>query len=143
MRQSPDTVNMPVTSDNLNAPPKPSGSIVAHRRLVGCLDVSGTYKPGDQAPAGYNNWHEWARIQHKAGLRQRRCGRCSLMKYPQEMSDKTDTMKATTRKYGGDTVTLTWPICNACAANAEVSGPPPVTPESKQGATGGFAAPTG
>lgn len=28
-------------------------------------------------------------------------------------------------------------------ANAEVSGPPPVTHESKQSATGGFAAPTG
>ena len=26
--------------------------------------------------------------------------------------------------------------------NADVSGPPPVTPESKQSATGGFAAPT-
>ena len=33
----------------------------------------------------------------------------------------------------GETVTT--------SPNAEVSGPPPVTPESKQSATGGFAAP--
>ena len=27
-----------------------------------------TFKPGDQAPAGYLAWHEWAEVQHKAGL---------------------------------------------------------------------------
>ena len=40
-------------------------------------------------------------------------------------------------------------ICDTChkasvgtyPSNAEVSGPPPVTPESKQSANGGFAAP--
>lgn len=90
----------------------------SHQRMVSCcLDVSGTYKPGDQAPTGYNDWHEWASVQHKAGLRQQRCGKCSLMKYPQELSGQIISMKATTRKYGGQTVTLTWPVCNACAAN--------------------------
>ena len=28
------------------------------------------FQPGDQAPEGYLAWHEWAEVQHKAGLRQ-------------------------------------------------------------------------
>ena len=48
------------------------------------LDDAGTYKPGDQPPTGYMQWHEWARRQHNAGLRQRVCPRCSKWAYPQE-----------------------------------------------------------
>ena len=108
-------VNTATNIKKQEAPP------VAHRRLVSCLDVSGSYKPGEQPPTGYMNWHEWASVQHKAGLRQARCGKCSLMKYPQELSGETISMKATTRKYGGETVTLTRPVCNACAANDKLT----------------------
>jgi hypothetical protein len=38
----------------------------------------GSYKPGDPQPEGYLDRQEWARVQLKAGLRQRRCPRCSL-----------------------------------------------------------------
>ena len=42
------------------------------------------YKPGDPRPSGYLEWHEWARVQHRAGLRQRRCPKCLLWHWPQE-----------------------------------------------------------
>ena len=35
------------------------------------LLIMPTYKPGDPAPTGYLQWHEWAEVQWKAGLRQR------------------------------------------------------------------------
>jgi hypothetical protein len=79
------------------------------------LDNQREYQPGDPAPEGYMAWHEWAGVQHKAGLRQQRCGHCLLWKYPQELSDKTVTQTATTRKHGGQTVTRTSPICRDCA----------------------------
>ena len=48
------------------------------------FETVGNYQPGDQPPAGYANWHEWAAVQHKAGLRQLRCEQCRLCKFPQE-----------------------------------------------------------
>ena len=44
------------------------------QRIIGYLSYVGDYKPGDPPPTGYCDWHEWARIQDKAGLRQVRCG---------------------------------------------------------------------
>ena len=31
------------------------------------------FKVGDPAPKGYVAWHEWARVQYRGGLRQKRC----------------------------------------------------------------------
>ena len=45
---------------------------------------SEAFKPGDPRPNGYLAWFEWARVQHKAGLRQKRCARCELLHFPQE-----------------------------------------------------------
>jgi hypothetical protein len=56
---------------------------------VACILEQETYKPGDQAPSGYLAWHEWAEVQHKAGLRQVQCGKCGLWRYPQELSGET------------------------------------------------------
>ena len=79
-----------------------------------------TYKPGDQAPEGYLAWHEWAETQHKAGLKQKECGRCGKWKYPQELSATVDACEMQSRK---GPVTLKTPVCNACAApsNAEIT----------------------
>jgi hypothetical protein len=44
------------------------------------------YKPGDPPPGGYLNWHAWAEVQDKAGLRQKKCRQCGLWKFPQELS---------------------------------------------------------
>ena len=50
------------------------------------MSIAGQYKPGDMPPAGYCDWHEWAKVQHRAGLRQVRCDICSKWKYPQEVA---------------------------------------------------------
>lgn len=50
-----------------------------------CILIMPEFKAGDPRPKGYLQWHEWARVQHKSGLRQRRCQRCSLWKFPQEL----------------------------------------------------------
>ena len=71
------------------------------------------YKPGDPAPEGYLAWHEWADTQHKAGLRQRHCGRCGRWQFPQELSDKRDQHVLQSR---AGPATLTTLVCNDCAA---------------------------
>lgn len=48
------------------------------------IDFARSFKPGDPPPSGYLDWHEWARVQHKAGLRQKQCRECGLWRYPQE-----------------------------------------------------------
>jgi hypothetical protein len=49
-----------------------------------CLLIEPDFKPGDPPPSGYNNWHAWARVQDRAGLKQRRCWKCGLWRFPQE-----------------------------------------------------------
>lgn len=75
----------------------------------GIVCVTPEFKPGDQAPEGYLAWHEWAEVQHKAGLRQKECGRCGLWKYPQELSDLVDRHEAQSRK---GSVTIETAVCN-------------------------------
>lgn len=82
---------------------------------VTCILEQSTYKPGDQAPEGYLAWHEWADTQHKAGLRQRECGRCSKWKYPQELSSQIDECVMQSRK---GPVALKTPVCHKCADQA-------------------------
>ena len=87
---------------------------------VSCLLEQDTYKPGDHAPDGYLAWHEWAEVQHKAGLRQKQCGRCGLWRYPQELSDQIDRFEMKSRK---GPVVVESPVCLKCLpANAELRG---------------------
>ncbi|QIG67287.1 hypothetical protein EVB37_051 [Rhizobium phage RHph_TM3_3_3] len=51
------------------------------------------YRGGDPAPKGYLEWHEWARVQLRAGLRQQRCGKCKRYKFPQELTSETFNRK--------------------------------------------------
>lgn len=51
-----------------------------------CVLTHPAYKPGDSAPLGYLAWHDWAEVQHRAGLRQVRCGHCLKHWFPQEVS---------------------------------------------------------
>lgn len=60
------------------------------------VTMSPDYKPGDPEPAGYLDWHAWAEVQHKAGLRQSQCGRCLLWRYPQQMSTREVAIEART-----------------------------------------------
>lgn len=84
---------------------------------VACILEQDAYKPGDQAPEGYLAWHEWAEVQHKAGLRQRKCGRCGLYCYPQQLSALIDRQELTgLRKRKPTRHVLETPVCNVCAA---------------------------
>lgn len=56
------------------------------------------FKPGDPAPAGYLEWHEWARVQRKAGLRQTQCPVCARWKFPQELSTQEERWSAKDRR---------------------------------------------
>lgn len=81
---------------------------------VACILEQDTYKPGDQVPEGYLAWHEWAEAQHKAGLRQKQCGRCGLWRYPQELSDQIDRVEMRSRK---GPVTVSTVVCLKCAGH--------------------------
>ena len=92
---------------------------------VACILEQAHYKPGDQAPEGYLAWHEWAEVQHKAGLRQKQCGRCGLWRYPQQLSATIDRVELTgMRKRKATRVTVETPVCNACdkTPNANLTG---------------------
>jgi len=49
-----------------------------------CVLIVPHFKKGDPPPEGYLQWHEWAKAQHKAGLRQRLCKSCAKYHFPQE-----------------------------------------------------------
>lgn len=100
-------------SERPPAPPNPPAV-----RLV-CVLEQQRYRPGDQAPEGYLAWHEWAEVQHKAGLRQKQCGRCGLWRYPQQLSALVDSTEVTgLRKRQPFRRTLETPVCNDCATKA-------------------------
>lgn len=108
---SKGTAAMPVgiaSTDQLGVAPKRKGMRVA------CLLVQEDYKPGDQAPDGYLAWHEWADVQHKAGLRQKQCGECGLWRYPQELSEHMVRWQGFTAR--GKPVHKMTPLCLKCEA---------------------------
>lgn len=90
---------------------------------IGFVLTGSDFKPGDPAPISYQAWHEWAEVQHKAGLRQVQCGRCSLWKFSQELGDLKDTHETQTgrgAKQGrGKKVTVVSPVCLKCAAKTK------------------------
>jgi len=93
---------------------------------VVCILEQATYKPGDQAPEGYLAWHEWAEVQHKAGLRQKQCGRCGLWRFPQQLSAEVDRAELVmTRKRKSRRVTVETPVCNNCHKPPNVGIEPP------------------
>jgi len=55
-----------------------------NRRLI-YIDIMPVFKKGDPPPVGYCEWHEWAKVQQRGGLRQRRCWNCGLWRFPQEI----------------------------------------------------------
>lgn len=81
----------------------------------GYVCVSREFKPGDLLPdgCGYLDQQEWHEVQHRAGLRQSKCGVCSRYKYPQEMSEKTIKSKYQKTKYGPE-LTETKHVCKKC-----------------------------
>jgi len=43
------------------------------------------YRPGDPEPSGYIEWHDWARVQYAAGIRQQRCRMCRRWYFPAQL----------------------------------------------------------
>lgn len=100
------------------------------------LDDAGSYKPGDLPPEGYLQWHEWAEVQRKAGIKQVECGSCGKWQTPQELSGEKLTMPAKTSK--GETVQLKLAVCTKCAAkrnlqNADVEARRELPPNPSDG----------
>jgi hypothetical protein len=87
--------------------------------MSGIICTTPDFKPGDQAPEGYLEWHEWAEVQHKAGLRQQQCGRCGKWSFPQELSDQIDRCEGKTKK---GPATVETAVCLHCVTpNAQAS----------------------
>ena len=92
-------------------------------RVEGWLSVCDDYEPGDPPPAGYNDWHEWANVQYKAGLRPVRCDQCGRFKFPQEIA-RTDTREEVAYRTERDARAernpqvriVNVPICTGCNA---------------------------
>lgn len=80
-------------------------------RLIHLL-VMPEYKPGDPAPEGYLQWHEWADVQAKAGLKQVECVRCGRWKFPQELSATVQRWEARDRR--GKVVQQEGAVCLKC-----------------------------
>lgn len=76
------------------------------------LLIMPTYKPGDPEPTGYLQWHEWAEVQWKSGLRQCQCGSCGRYCFPQSLSDQVLRWEAKTS--AGEVVHRAEPLCKAC-----------------------------
>ena len=82
-----------------------------------CVLEQQRYRPGDQAPTGYLEWHEWAEVQHKAGLRQKQCGRCGLWRFPQQLSAQVDRKELAGMRKRKPTLTVVeTPVCKSCAS---------------------------
>ena len=79
---------------------------------IACILEQATYKAGDPAPEGYLAWHEWAEAQHKAGLRQKQCGRCGLWRFPQQLSGEQVLWRGFTSR--GKAVERMEPLCTTC-----------------------------
>ncbi len=81
------------------------------------VSVGGTFKAGDQPPEGYNDWHEWASVQHKAGLRQEQCCLCSLWRFPQQFGPAVHVSMAQDRL--GRPVELRGKVCKKCESKTD------------------------
>lgn len=51
------------------------------------IDITPKFKAGDPEPTSYLDWHEWARVQAAAGLKQRQCKKCNKWRYPQDLKN--------------------------------------------------------
>ena len=83
------------------------------------IDITPDFKPGDPPPDGYVAWHEWARVQLKAKLKQARCGVCGLLRFPQEMSERILTNRAMDGR--GKWHVLKSKVCLKCDAKKTIS----------------------
>lgn len=48
------------------------------------IDIVEDFKPGDPPPENHAEWQEWAQVQLKAGILQKRCPACKRLRFPNE-----------------------------------------------------------
>ena len=80
------------------------------------IDIVGEYKVGDPCPHGYNDRAEWNAVHAAAGLKQERCGVCSLWQWPHELASEKRSFMASRTKHGPANVKVEYRICNECVA---------------------------
>lgn len=80
------------------------------------------YEPGDLPPenGSYLDWHEWAEVQYRAGIKQKQCGNCGEWKTPQELTDQEHEFNA--KDNYGKSVKIISHLCKKCVSNALVTG---------------------
>ena len=83
------------------------------------VTMSPAFKPGDPEPSSYLDWHAWAEVQHKAGLRQSQCSRCCLWRYPQQMSTREVAYEVRTAR--GRRVRVSEFLCLKCVEAEHVA----------------------
>lgn len=110
------------------------GRPAPERVTLVCVLEQQRYRPGDQAPEGYLAWHEWAEVQHKAGLRQKQCGQCGLWRYPQQLSEHMVRWQGFTAR--GKPAHQMAPLCLKCEARSK-------TPNDQAKRPGGGLPPEG
>lgn len=57
-------------------------------------EIIAEYPKGCLPPSGYIAWFDWAEAQYKHGLRQSKCPRTGLYKFPQELDGASVTVTA-------------------------------------------------
>jgi len=77
------------------------------------ISDAGHYKPGDMPPEGYIQWHEWAEVQRKAGIKQVTCAHCDKWFTPQELSGHVHVQNCKDR-FGKPVINET-AVCIKCA----------------------------
>lgn len=82
----------------------------------GHITVMPEYKPGDLPPEGYLQWHEWADVQRKAGIKQIQCPSCSKWLTSQELSTHEVRWSGMDRR--GNTINRSAFQCSGCFERA-------------------------
>lgn len=81
------------------------------------LLVTLSYQPGDLPPEGYLQWHAWADVQHRAGIKQVECPTCGLWRTPQELG--TREVRWSVRDRRGREIPQSAFQCAKCAEKAQ------------------------
>jgi len=83
------------------------------------IDIGSSFKVGDPCPTGYNDRIAWAQVHMDAGLKQERCGHCSLWFWPHELHPETRSFMASRIKHGPANVKVEYRVCLTCHEKGE------------------------
>jgi hypothetical protein len=96
------------------------------------INATPDYKPGDLPPEGYLQWHAWADVQLKAGIKQVECPTCAKWQTPQELSTHEITSMVKDRR--GREFAQSAFQCAKCFEKAATKAEPPESNQQRKGA---------